>query len=477
MRTADRRPGRAWAGAGRAIGAVGVALLGATAWAWQGGSELAPRPPDPASPRVVAAWPAGPMEVRVAFDAPVDPEVAARAVGRSARFEPKGAAGVGTGAGRPGGDGGSIRVAAARLVDGGRTLALVTDPHPQEATYRLPLLALKAPGAPGDGRSEVVAYALAGVEATWTPEGDDATPAWAGWWPGLDPAQVRAALTGSSEHEKLWPLLQRPGKLALRSFVALPAGPVAATVASNADFEATLGSETARSAADHRASIRAEATAEPTEVGVTLTTAPGREPSLGWSYAAGDPPSALRTPPPSAFGLPWGPPPLPAPAPPTIPPGLAEGGDPARGAVVFASEAAKCSSCHRVRGQGGQVGPDLSDLSRASRAWVYQNIVEPSASIHPDYVAYTVALKDGRVSMGVVRAEGADALRVADIDAKFTTFPRAEVEEIRPSTSSIMPVGLLGAIGDDQARDLLAFLTSPDQPLAADTAPRTVPTP
>ena len=71
-----------------------------------------------------------------------------------------------------------------------------------------------------------------------------------------------------------------------------------------------------------------------------------------------------------------------------------------------------------------------------------------------------MTLKDGRVAMGVVRAEGADALKVGDIDAKQTVIPRAEVEEIRPSPSSIMPVGLLGAIGEERTRDLLAYLTS-----------------
>ena len=70
-------------------------------------------------------------------------------------------------------------------------------------------------------------------------------------------------------------------------------------------------------------------------------------------------------------------------------------------------------------------------------------------------------MKDGRVAMGVIRAEGEAALKVGDIDAKHTVIPRAEIEEIRPSASSIMPVGLLGAIGDERTRDLLAYLTGP----------------
>lgn len=92
---------------------------------------------------------------------------------------------------------------------------------------------------------------------------------------------------------------------------------------------------------------------------------------------------------------------------------------------------------------------------------VYRDIAEPSAVIHPDYVPYTVALKDGQVLAGTVRAEGADALRVTNTDARTTTVNKSDVEELRPSATSIMPVGLTGAIGEAKMRDLMAFLMSP----------------
>ncbi len=436
---------------------IGIAIAVLSAFA-----KGAPASP---GPKAVASWASGPMEARVAFDQAVDPAVAERLVGRTIRFGSTEA--PSNGEGRPGGDGGSIRVAAARLADQGRTLVLVTDPHPREVTYSVTIDEIKPPGEPGSGRSQVLGYSLAGVEATWTADGGD-KPAWSGWWPEVDPSVVRATLAGSSEHAKLWPMLKQPGKLALRSFVALPSGPTTSSLAANVPFEATLGSESARSDADHRATLKAESTGESTELTVTIPTpTSGPDPSLRWVVApAAAPIETARALPQSAFGVSWAPPAIPGAPVTVIPATLASGGSPARGAIVFASEQAKCANCHQVRGQGGQVGPDLSNLSKTSRAWIYQNIMEPSASIHPDFMSYTVALKDGRVSMGIVRAEGADALRVGDIDAKLTSFPRAEVEEIRPSSSSIMPVGLLGALGDDQTRDLLAFLTSPNTPPA-----------
>ena len=80
--------------------------------------------------------------------------------------------------------------------------------------------------------------------------------------------------------------------------------------------------------------------------------------------------------------------------------------------------------------------------------------------IEPDFTTYTVATKDGQVMLGVVRAEGAAAIRVTDTNAKSTVVARTQIQEIRPSASSIMPVGLAAILGEAAIRDLIAFLCS-----------------
>ncbi len=418
-----------------------------------------PTPGAEPAPKAVAAWPSGPMEVRVGFDRALDPASAISAVGSLIGFGEPEKPGV---PGRPGGNRGALRVAAARLEDGGRTLVLVTDPHPREATYALDLPGVKAAGRAGPGFPLHKEYDLTGVEVTWAATG--AKPAWSGWWPTFDPARAKVALAGSAGHDRLWPLLAGPGKLTLRSFVVLPAGEATVTFDAASPFEANLGTESARSVAvagagGHRAALKVESTGEAAEVSVTLATGEGGEPRLDLAAASAKDPTP-RPLPRTAFSLPWAPPSLqPAPTVPA-PAAILTGGDPVKGEAVFLGDQAKCANCHAVRGKGGAIGPDLTALAGRDRSWIYQNIIEPSASIHPDYVSYTVALKDGRISMGVVRAEGADALKVGDIDAKQTLIPRADVEEIRPSATSIMPVGLLGAIGEERTRDLLAYLTA-----------------
>src|SRR5262249_60485791 len=88
-------------------------------------------------------------------------------------------------------------------------------------------------------------------------------------------------------------------------------------------------------------------------------------------------------------------------------------------------------------------------------------IAAPSAEIEPAYTSFTVATQDGQVVAGIVRAEGADTIRVTDTNAHDTLVPRRQIREIRPSATSIMPAGLAAALGDPAVRDLVAFLTSP----------------
>jgi putative heme-binding domain-containing protein len=135
------------------------------------------------------------------------------------------------------------------------------------------------------------------------------------------------------------------------------------------------------------------------------------------------------------------------------------GGDPVRGKILFNGEQARCSQCHAFRGQGGSVGPDLTEVGKKGRAEIYRAVAAPSAAIEPEFTTYSVATRSGQVIVGIVRAEGPDAVRVTDTNAHATVIPRTDIEQIRPSANSIMPVGLTGALGDAAVRDLIAYLT------------------
>ena len=117
---------------------------------------------------------------------------------------------------------------------------------------------------------------------------------------------------------------------------------------------------------------------------------------------------------------------------------------------MFFGEEAKCSACHKRGGRGGEIGPDLSDLAGRDAAEIYREIAEPGALIKPEYLPYTLALKDGQIAVGVVRAEGADALRVLDNNGKILVIRRSEVEELRPEhvDHACRPRGCVGRGSD-----------------------------
>ncbi len=334
---------------------------------------------------------------------------------------------------------GSLRIAAARAE--GRTLILATDPHSRDTTYAV---WLPAPVNAG------VSYRLRGVEFAWD-EGEASKPLAAGVWPGLDSSKLPP---GNRPVEK-------SRRLVLRTLIALPRGKITLTARASVPFTLELGSESAKSAGtqgDQKAVVATEVETDVTDL--TWTLEASGPPRFSATFRTeGDPTERSLSP--EQLILPWAPPAAPNSAPLPVPEAILKGGDPQKGALVFKSEGAKCATCHKVRGEGGDVGPDLSDLVRRDRAWVYRQLNEPSAVIHPDYVPYTVLTKDGRVLAGIVRAEGGDAIKVTNTEAKSTVIAKADIEELKPSATSIMPVGLLGALGEEGVRDLVAFLTTP----------------
>ncbi len=415
-------------------------------------------------PRIVTAWPSGPLEVRVAFDAPVEPGLASSIVGREISFggvDPSGSQKETD----PTAPTHALRIAGARLEDDGRTLVLATDPHPLATTYTLPdALTLGARTA-----AERRQYDLHGIEVAWfegdEPIDEETKATWNGWWPVLGPRDAREATAGSIEQERGFTRMENgSGALALRTLVSQVEEATSLTLQFESDrpFEATLGFEPAMSAPGPGGSHRLEVTTEtfpgePAELTIRVSTGGGPEPlpDLVARRVQGDQTTTIGR---DSLRLPWAPLATPTSAVVPTPPFDLSGGDPAKGREVFLSETARCGSCHKIEGQGGDVGPALDTLAGVDLARIYRDIADPSAAIDPEYLTYTVALEDGRVAVGVVRAEGADALRVLDTDAKVTVVPRAEVADLLPSGTSVMPVGLAGALGEQSMRDLVAYL-------------------
>jgi putative heme-binding domain-containing protein len=140
-------------------------------------------------------------------------------------------------------------------------------------------------------------------------------------------------------------------------------------------------------------------------------------------------------------------------------------GDRSQGRAVYNRV---CGSCHRLYGQGGEIGPDLTGSGRDNLDYLLENIVDPGASVSADFRMVALAMTDGRVLNGLVKSQSARTLTL-QTQTEAITLDRSEIESIHPSPSSFMPEGLLETLNALEIRNLIAYLAHPVQvPLPPD---------
>jgi putative heme-binding domain-containing protein len=123
-----------------------------------------------------------------------------------------------------------------------------------------------------------------------------------------------------------------------------------------------------------------------------------------------------------------------------------------------------CARCHTLFGKGGNVGPDLTTYRRDDLDTMLLNVVHPSAEIREGFSTSIVATADGRVLTGVLVEQDRNVVVLRCDDGRELTLARDDIEAIKASPKSLMPEGLLKGLGDQEVRDLFAYLRS-TQPL------------
>jgi putative heme-binding domain-containing protein len=133
-----------------------------------------------------------------------------------------------------------------------------------------------------------------------------------------------------------------------------------------------------------------------------------------------------------------------------------------RGKAMFTQ--ALCSHCHRIGGEGGQNGPDLSAVGfRYGRRDLLDSIVLPSKVIDGKYRDLRIETDDGRIFCGQIAGCDAESLAIAENSSRpteLTRVPRSSIVARTASAISSMPVGLLNTLSREEILDLLAYLQS-----------------
>ncbi len=122
--------------------------------------------------------------------------------------------------------------------------------------------------------------------------------------------------------------------------------------------------------------------------------------------------------------------------------------------------AAQCAKCHRLNGEGGAVGPDLSTaMQKYSIADMLDSVFEPSKVISDQYGSHQLMTTDGQVLVGRVVKIG-EQMYVYTVDGgnQPRIIQQDDVDEMRVSNVSQMPLGLIDELNDRELIDLITYL-------------------
>ncbi len=133
----------------------------------------------------------------------------------------------------------------------------------------------------------------------------------------------------------------------------------------------------------------------------------------------------------------------------------AAGGNATQGKVLYTKH---CATCHKLFDEGGLVGPNLTPANRGDRDFLLVSIVDPNAVIRSQFLNYVVTTQSGSVMQGVIAEQDAASVTLVDAKGQRHQVARAEIDEMKESTASLMPEKLLDALSPQELRDLFAYL-------------------
>ncbi len=128
--------------------------------------------------------------------------------------------------------------------------------------------------------------------------------------------------------------------------------------------------------------------------------------------------------------------------------------DAKQGKVIFSQT---CGACHKLYGEGGAVGPDLTGSDRHNMDYLLDNVINPNDVVPADYRLTVFTMKDGRVVSGVIPEENEKTITVQSA-AERISLSVDEIEKRETLPVSLMPEGLMKALGEDAVKDLVAYI-------------------
>jgi putative membrane-bound dehydrogenase-like protein len=134
-------------------------------------------------------------------------------------------------------------------------------------------------------------------------------------------------------------------------------------------------------------------------------------------------------------------------------------GDAAKGKKIYLQ---RCSSCHRLGGNGFQLGPDLVTVKNTGKEKMLVNILDPNREVAPVYIAFQIDTKDDESLVGVIANETTSSITVRQAFGKEDTLMRSKLKRMQSQGQSLMPEGLEEGLKPQDFANLLEYISTAD---------------
>lgn len=132
-------------------------------------------------------------------------------------------------------------------------------------------------------------------------------------------------------------------------------------------------------------------------------------------------------------------------------------GDAERGRQVFQ---AQCTSCHRLQGEGHEVGPDLGAVTDKSVEALLVAILDPNRAVEERYLGYRAQTRQGHEITGIIVSESPGSLTLRGPNGVEDVLLRSDLASLQSTGRSLMPDGFEHAIDEAAMADLLVYVTA-----------------
>ncbi len=123
-----------------------------------------------------------------------------------------------------------------------------------------------------------------------------------------------------------------------------------------------------------------------------------------------------------------------------------------------------CSRCHQMQGEGGDIGPDLTQLgTRFSNKDILESMIHPDKVISDQYASTIFTLRNGQSVLGRIVNEDKASYSISQnpfAADQVLKVAKKDVVAKKYSAVSIMLPGLINSLNPNELRDLVAYLKS-----------------